>query len=116
MSDAGPIPAIDAVEADRRVKDAADAGPIIVDVRERSEWDQVRIPGAVLVPLSSIADEYRQLPEGRPLILQCASGKRSLVAAEFLRRNGYADVTNMADGIVGWQGAGLPFERGSDTG
>ena len=112
MASTGPVPAIDSVEADRRVRESGDDGPVIVDVREQNEWDDVRIPGATLVPLSRIADDYSKLPHGRPLILQCASGKRSLVAAEFLRRNGYADVSNLVDGIKGWQGAGLPVERG----
>ena len=112
MSDVGPIPTIDSSEAARRVREPSEEAPVIVDVREQSEWDEVRIPGAVHVPLSRIAEEYTKLPQGRPLILQCASGKRSLVAAEFLRRNGYADVSNLVDGIKGWQGAGLPVERG----
>jgi hydroxyacylglutathione hydrolase len=115
MSQTGPIPSVESTEAERRVREAGEADrPVIVDVRERNEWDEVRIPGAVHVPLSSIADEYTRIPTGRPLILQCASGRRSLVAADFLRRNGYPDVTNMSDGIVGWQKAGLSVERGPE--
>ena len=105
-----PIPSIDPSEAQRRLE--RDDRPVLVDVREQNEWDEVHIPGAIHVPLSAITERYLELPADRPLVLQCASGKRSLVAAEFLRRNGYPDVANMTDGIVGWQKAGLPVERG----
>ena len=114
MTQAGPIPSLTAVDAEERLRAGGEDTPLLVDVRERNEWDAVRIPGAVHVPLSAIAERYAELPQGRPLLLQCASGKRSLVAADFLRRNGYPDVTNMSDGIVGWQKAGLPVERGDD--
>ena len=112
MTQAGPIPSLSAVEAEQRLQESDDDAPVLVDVRERNEWDEVHIPGAVHLPLSGIAEGYSSIPQGRPLILQCASGKRSLVAAEFLRSNGYTDVTNMSDGIIGWQKAGLPVERG----
>ncbi len=110
MTQAGPIPSIESNEAQRRLQEPD--RPVLVDVREQNEWDDVHIAGAVHVPLSAITERYTELPQGRPMILQCASGRRSLVAADFLRRNGYTDVTNLSDGIKGWEQAGLPVERG----
>ena len=88
------------------------AAPVLVDVREVYEFRQLRVPGAVLVPLSEFATAHTGLPKDRPLLVMCASGKRSLVAAEFLSRNGYPDVANVEGGIIAWHGAGLPTTDG----
>jgi rhodanese-related sulfurtransferase len=112
------IGTVDVAEAARRVaaggdgaarhQDEAATTPLLVDVRELNEFRQLRVPGAVLVPLSDFAAAHARLPKDRPLLLMCASGKRSLVAAEYLSRNGYPDVTNVEGGITAWHRAGLP--------
>lgn len=108
------IPTIDPRQASERLA-AGDGGPLLVDVREPDEFAVVRIPGAVLLPLSRLQEEYERLPTGRPLILQCASGRRSLAAAGFLQQRGYADVTNMEGGVVEWRAQGLPVSEGPVT-
>ena len=107
---AEPVPQVDVAEAARRLSEASDARPILVDVRERNEHAEKRVPGSVLVPLSGLQSEYEGLPADRPLLVMCAAGRRSLVAAEFLRRNGYTDVSNVAGGIIEWERQGLPVE------
>ena len=82
--------------------------PLLVDVRERGEFATVRIPGAILLPLSEIQTGLERLPRDPPLLLHCAAGKRSLVAAEFLKRNGFQDVASVDGGIIAWQKAGYP--------
>jgi rhodanese-related sulfurtransferase len=115
MADAR-IPAIDVHEAARRLEQMPGGrAPLLVDVRESNEYATVRIPGAVLLPLSEIEARFAELPRDRPLLLHCAAGKRSLVAAEFLKRNGYADVANVEGGIIEWQKAGLPVREGLPT-
>ena len=119
---AGPIPSVDVHEAARRVSEGSGEGSgssggtgpgaVLVDVREDYEVAEVRVPGAVHVPLGDLAARYEELPGDRPLLVMCAAGRRSLVAAEFLRRNGYADVTNVTGGIIEWQRAGLPTTSG----
>jgi rhodanese-related sulfurtransferase len=113
MTDAARVSAVDVHEAARRL-DQMPGGraPLLVDVREANEFAAVRIPGAVLLPLSELQTRYAELPRDRALLLHCAAGKRSLVAAEFLKRNGYADVTNVDGGIIEWQKAGLPVREG----
>ena len=105
------VPSIDATEAEQRLA-AGTAGPLLVDVREPDEFETVRIPGAVLMPLSSFGETFEALPRDRPLLLMCAAGRRSAAAAEHLARNGFSDVTNLDGGITAWQRAGLPTRMG----
>jgi rhodanese-related sulfurtransferase len=111
MQPGAPIPTIDVAEADRRRREASPA-PLIVDVREPSEFAAVRLDEVVLLPMSSFADRFGELPKDRPLLLMCASGSRSAAATAHLLRNGYSDVSNVAGGITDWQRAGLPVRKG----
>ena len=86
--------------------------PLLVDVREPSEYAMVRAPGAVLVPLSTFLLKVDQLPKDRPLLVMCAVGGRSAAATAHLLASGWPDVTNVAGGIVAWERAGLPVRRG----
>src|SRR5262245_19254499 len=88
------------------------AKPLLVDVRERYEFEAVRAPGVVLIPLSEFAMRYAELPRDRGLLLICAAGSRSQRAGEFLAASGYPDVANVAGGIIAWQAAGLPVASG----
>jgi len=93
----------------------------IVDVREPAEWDKGRIPGAIHIPrglLEWAADPSSpthkpELMAGRPLVIQCASGGRSALAAKTLKGMGYADVTNLVGGFTAWREAGGKVEGGS---
>jgi rhodanese-related sulfurtransferase len=91
---------------------AAEADALLVDVREPNEVAQVRIPGATVIPLSALTTRFGELPNDRPLLVFCAAGQRSLVAADFLGRNGYGDVASVDGGIIDWEARGLPVERG----
>ena len=113
MEAVAPVATIDVAEAGRRLaEESPGQRPLLVDVRERGEFETLRVPGAVLMPLSELGERFQQLPSDRPLLLMCAAGRRSLVAAEHLARNGYADVTNVAGGITAWQRDGLPTRTG----
>ena len=116
MSESSRIPEVDVHETARRLEELPGGRtPLLVDVREANEFATIRIPGAALLPLSELQSRYGELPKDRPLLLHCAAGKRSLVAGEFLKRNGYADVTNVGGGIIEWQKAGLPVASGPVT-
>jgi rhodanese-related sulfurtransferase len=109
-----PIATIDVREADRRRRE--DAGrPLIVDVREPNEFADVRLEGVALVPMSTFATRFEELPRDRPLLVMCAAGSRSAAATAHLLRNGWTDVTNVAGGITEWERAGLPVLRGAVT-
>jgi rhodanese-related sulfurtransferase len=113
------IPNVDVLEAARRVGLAPGpepaqgrAAPLLVDVRERYEFEAVRAPGVVLIPLSEFGMRFAELPRDRPLLMICAAGSRSQRAGEFLAASGYPDVANVAGGIVAWHAAGLPISGG----
>lgn len=110
MSDTPAVPEVDVVEAKARI----DKGAVLVDVRERNEYTEMRIPGSRLLPLSAFAEKFEELPKDRALVMQCRSGARSAKAAEYLLANGYTDVVNLAGGILAWDEAELPVERGED--
>lgn len=83
----------------------------LVDVREPDEFAQARVPGAVLVPLMTIPDSIERLDRSEPLYLICASGVRSMNAAEYLDQHGF-DAVNIAGGTKGWVAAGLHADTG----
>lgn len=106
-----PIPTIDVLEADRRLRDDP-ARPILLDVREPHEYVAVRAPGAVLVPTSRFTARVGELPADRPLLVICHTGRRSAAVTGYLTRTGRGDVVNVAGGMDAWQLAGLPIRRG----
>jgi rhodanese-related sulfurtransferase len=109
-----PIPTMDSREAHRRLSETepGDPAPLLVDVRETPEFEEIRAEGAVLLPLSQLLARHRELPTDRPLLMICKGGGRSAQAAAFLLDNGWQDVTNVADGTMGWWSAGLPVRSG----
>lgn len=110
---AGPgIPSIDAAEAERRLREGPDA-PLLVDVREPHEFDEVRAPGAVLMPMSTFQARAGELPADRPLMIVCHTGGRSSAVTGFLTRNGRTDVVNVTGGMDAWERGGLPVRRGT---
>lgn len=78
-------------------------GYIILDVREQEEYDQGHIPGAILLPLGTIADQaHTVLPDKDQLLLvYCRSGRRSKQAAEILVEQGYTNIKEFG-GILDW--------------
>jgi rhodanese-related sulfurtransferase len=77
----------------------------LIDVREESEWAAGRIPGAVHLSKGVIErDIERAVPDkAAPLVLYCGGGFRSALAADNLRKMGYADVISMDGGMRGWR-------------
>ena len=112
MTIPAPIPSVDVTEAARRLGEGPEeARPLLIDVREVNEFRVMRVPGAALVPMSTIPERFGELPKDRPLLLMCAAGSRSMAVADYLSRNGFADVTNVTGGITAWQRSGLPVSE-----
>ncbi len=93
--------------------DGPDRPAILVDVRERDEFGDVRAPGAVLYPISTLMYRFQELPRDRPLLVICAHGERSQGATAFLLRQGFDDVRSVNGGLAEWLQAGLPYRRGA---
>jgi rhodanese-related sulfurtransferase len=111
MQPGGSIPTIDVREAERRRREASPV-PLVVDVREPNEFAAVRLDDVLLLPMSSFAARFEELPRDRPLLVMCAAGSRSAAATAHLLRNGYTDVTSVAGGITEWERSGLPVRHG----
>jgi rhodanese-related sulfurtransferase len=95
-----------------------DAGTLLVDLREPHERDTGWIPGSVHAPrgmLEFYADpsspyHREELAPDRRIVLYCASGGRSALAAVTLQELGYTDVAHLDGGMKAWDGAGRPVE------
>jgi molybdopterin/thiamine biosynthesis adenylyltransferase/rhodanese-related sulfurtransferase len=83
--------------------------PVLVDIRERNEWETGWIGGAVRIPMSELGDQLDPYRDRR-VVLYCAHGNRSLRLATALSDVGYSKVVSLAGGIVAWDQAGLPVE------
>jgi sulfur-carrier protein adenylyltransferase/sulfurtransferase len=87
--------------------------PVIVDVREQHEFDEGHLPGAVHVPRGHLESRIEGAAPDRsqPVVLYCASGNRSALAADTLERLlGYEDVASMTGGITLWKDRGYEVE------
>jgi molybdopterin/thiamine biosynthesis adenylyltransferase/rhodanese-related sulfurtransferase len=95
-----------------QARELVDDGAVLVDVRERDEWEQGRIPGAVHVPRGHLESRIEQAAPDitRPVVLYCASGNRSVLAARTLSELGYERAISLAGGYTEWQRNGLPTE------
>lgn len=99
-------------ETKSRVVDTND-GPIILDVRERDEYEQGFIPKAEWIPRGFLELKVEDaVPDrNREVILYCAGGTRSALAAKALQDLGYKKVSSMAGGFRAWKDAGFAFDR-----
>jgi rhodanese-related sulfurtransferase len=93
--------------------DGNGAGPILIDVREKDEWSEGFIPGARWIPRGFLELRIEdQIPElSSEIVLYCAGGNRSALAARSLAELGYTNVKSMAGGFSAWKRAGLTFDR-----
>ena len=80
-----------------------------VDVRTPNERDGKRIWDSVGVPLNHLTDRLSELPANRPLLVHCAGGYRSSIAASLLERAGFTNVVELAGGVAAWESAHLPL-------
>ena len=83
----------------------------VLDVRGHSEWKAGHLQGVENIPLGYLLDQLGDVPAGRPLVLHCQGGTRSLIAASLLEARGITDVINLEGGFGAWEKAGLPVER-----
>ena len=92
---------------------AAGERPVLVDIRERDEYEQGFIPRAEWIPRGFLEMKIEDLvPErDREVILYCAGGNRSALAARSLQELAYTKVSSMAGGFRAWKQAGHSFER-----
>lgn len=101
-----PIETLDATEVARLQRDGT---LLLIDVREPDEYAFVRIPGALLYPLSTFDAAALPADGTRRVVFHCGSGKRSLMAAERRLAAGQVKAAHMSGGLAAWKAAGLPI-------
>ena len=86
---------------------------VIVDVREKDEWEKEHIPGAIHLSRGTIElDIEEKVPDASTMIVcHCGGGGRSALAAESLQKMGYKNVRSMAGGFKAWKADGLPSTK-----
>jgi rhodanese-related sulfurtransferase len=81
--------------------------PQLIDVRTPRERDQKFINGSLSIPLNHLSERMEELPRNRPLLLYCAGGYRSSIAASLLQQRGFDRVSEIAGGLAAWEAAKL---------
>jgi hydroxyacylglutathione hydrolase len=86
---------------------AADAPPVVLDIRGPGERADKYIEGSVHLPLNRLQRQLEDVPRGRKVVLQCAGGYRSAIAASILANHGMSDIADLVGGLAAWEEAGL---------
>jgi sulfur-carrier protein adenylyltransferase/sulfurtransferase len=87
------------------------ADVVYLDVREPNEWNLGHIPGAIHLPRGNLESKIEGLIDrDRKVVIYCARGNRSALAALTLKQMGYDDVTSMSGGIAGWADVDGPID------
>lgn len=103
------------VAAERVQGGGRNALPLLLDVRTPREREEKRLEGSVGIPLNHFTERVSELPRDRPLLVYCAGGYRSSIAASLLQLQGFAKVSEIAGGITAWEAANLPVATGSEV-
>ncbi len=99
------LPKIGVAEAAKRIE----AGALLLDVRSASEYAEKHIDGAQQSFYGRLPQQLDDLPRDRSIVIQCASGTRSQIAASLLMRHGFTQFTQLEGGIEAWERAGYPL-------
>jgi hydroxyacylglutathione hydrolase len=115
--DVETIPSMNAKELRERLGVGSDGRPtvLLIDVRQRSEWDEGHIPGAIHFEGGRVAWETLPFPHDKLLAIQCSSGNRSMSVSSVLRRRGYRNVVQVEGGIKQWERNGFETTRENAT-
>jgi rhodanese-related sulfurtransferase len=89
---------------------ASSAAPLLLDIRNPREREQKHLAKSTAIPLNHLSERLEQLPRDRPVLVYCAGGYRSSIAASLLQRYGFPDVSEIAGGIAAWEAAKLPVQ------
>ena len=86
---------------------------VVLDLRDKKEFEQGHIPNAVNIPYASLdsrvseLDKYKQ----RPIVLACKMGQHAGAAGTALRKKGFANVSRLSGGIAEWRNQNLPVVK-----
>lgn len=92
----------------QRLPEVADGSLTLLDVRTEKEWSDGHVEGAMHIHGGRLQEHFADVPRDKPVAVICGSGYRASIAASFLKREGFGDVTNIMGGMSAWQAAGFP--------
>jgi rhodanese-related sulfurtransferase/glyoxylase-like metal-dependent hydrolase (beta-lactamase superfamily II) len=87
--------------------------PLVLDIRNRREWEAKHIPESRNIPLNHLQERLTEVPRGRRIAVHCAGGYRSSIATSILQKNGITNLIEMAGGLAAWDAAKLPVISGT---
>jgi hydroxyacylglutathione hydrolase len=87
----------------------------LLDVRMPHEWDEAHLPGARYLFLGELLERFRNLDRDKPLVVYCASGYRSSLAASLLQARGFTKVHNVPGSYAAWTAAEFPVVKAANT-
>ena len=111
-----PVQSMNPDEARHFLSDKTLQEVTILDVRQPGEYEEGHIPGARLVPMPVLTDSLKEIDPSKPVLVYCAIGGRSRIAAQTLAGKGYDQVINLTGGFKAWTGQAAygPEEMGVD--
>jgi rhodanese-related sulfurtransferase len=86
--------------------------PVVVDVRNSSEYKSGHIPGAINIPHDKIARQLDKLEGAERVVLYCTNGRRTRQAEQALLDNAFDNVFHLQDGLIGWRQQGYALKTG----
>jgi hydroxyacylglutathione hydrolase len=92
---------------------ASAAPPFVLDVRNPKEWEDAHIDSSRNIPLNHLVERMDEVPADRPILVHCAGGYRSSIAAGLLQQHGRVKLTELSGGLSAWEAAGQPVRRAS---
>jgi hydroxyacylglutathione hydrolase len=87
----------------------------LLDVRTPHEWDEGHLPGARYLFLGELPEKLGDLDRDKPVVVYCASGYRSSLAANLLQASGFPQVQNVPGGFAAWTAAAFPVAKPANT-
>lgn len=84
---------------------ASSRPPLVLDVRREKEWQEHHIEGSLNIPLNKLLQRRKEIPQDKNIVIHCAAGFRSSIAASLLRLHGIAKAPDLIGGIAAWDKA-----------
>ena len=101
------------VSAQQLVQMVNNEGAIVVDVRDKAEFEAGHIVDAINIPYTNLESRIDELNKhkDKPIVVACKMGQHSGAAGTLLRKNGFTNVSRLRGGIADWRGQSLPVVK-----
>ena len=86
---------------------------VLLDVRDKSEYQEGSLPGAVSLPYSQIVEDRTKLEKyrQRPVVVFCKNGQQGARTCSILRKQGFENIYNLDGGLLAWRTANMPVQK-----